>query len=633
MAAIRKAIKLHKVNTILAIVFALVGGAIYLWYSIQFANTQRSTIDEGLFLYKGYLFASGVYHPFQVNGPHTEYGPLSYLIPGYIQLWFGAGLQTGRVFAVVVGILGLAGLWGAAKRLGGSWWATGAVWVAVLNPAVIRFYSFGISQGLVSCLLMWALFLALGSDRRVWETALSSVLAGLILLTRQNMAPVLPILLIYIFWQYGRKHGLIATLAGAIVVMLGHAIFWPGILMMWAPWLPASLTPFLDAWRLPAGSTAGLEFHHDWMAWVYSLLEGFRFHFVALVGSIIGLVLWPTRKEWKSEWQYRTGIFLAVLYFVLLGMHIWAGLGFGGINYGNAYTVNPYLAFFTYVGLLLTITVFTNLRGRLSIFRQIMIVLLVVSISLGIGYGDFDSTDEFLLNLHIPRIQTFLRTGKILPGNVPLWEYFTDKFGIAYATSRWLIPMLSGVLVGLLILLVSFTIWSLSKKGKFTYFHSSYGKITAITFMLAGIILSPSAALGGGFNQWQCNQNVIKTYEQAGRGLANTISPKDHVYWVGGNAVAVLLYSPGINVHPQQLDWQWNYYLGGDAEMLARLGYWNDALATQWLQEADVIIIQQEYGDSSLQTYLDSNGYSNVLSTNEKMNCSSDSILLVYRKQ
>ena len=290
---LKKQINKWGTKTGLAMAFALAGMAVYLAFSIHFANTQRSTIDEGLYLYKGYLFAKGIYQPFQEYGPRTEYSPLSFLIPGYIQLWFGPGLLTGRIFAILVGILALWGLWAAARNLAGPWWATAAVWAVALNPAIIRFYSFGLSQGLVICLLMWMLFLALGRNRSTWQTCLGAVLAGLALLVRQNMAPVLPILLVYIFWQFGRKQGLLSTLAGVSVVILGNLVFWPGILMAWAPWLPASLTPFLDAWRPPEGVTPALNFRPDGLTRLYTLLEGLRFHFVSLVGSIIGLMLWP----------------------------------------------------------------------------------------------------------------------------------------------------------------------------------------------------------------------------------------------------------------------------------------------------------------------------------------------------
>jgi hypothetical protein len=629
---LKRLVNLRGATASIALVLALMGAVVYLAFSIHFANTQRSTIDEGLFLYKGYLFATNTYHPFQDYGPHTEYGPLSYLIPGYIQLWFGPGLRTGRIFAVIIGVLALLGLWAAARRLAGPWWAVAAVWAVALNPAIIRFYSFGLSQGLVACLLMWTLFFALGKDRPTWQTSLSAVLAGLILLTRQNMAPVLPVLLVYIFWQYGRKQGLISTLAGTIIIVVGHIIFWPGILMMWAPWLPASLTPFLNKWRLPEGITPSLNFQPDWLARLYSLLEGFRFHFVSLVGSIVGLALWSARKAWKTEQQYRSGVFLAVLFFLLLGLHAWAGLGFSGINFGNASTFNPYLAFFNYIGLLFTISVFSNIQKHLATARQIVLGALVILISIGIGYGGFGRASDFLLSLRIPRIRSFLTTGKILPGYVPLWDYLASKFGITYHTAHWMIDSLAGLLSGLLILLISFAIWSYLKRRRLFQFFS-YGVITASVFMLTGLLFSPTVPLGGGFTQWQCDQNVIATYQNAGQYLARVIPPGSQIYWEGGDSVAVLLYVPGIKIYPQQLDWQWNYWLDGDPDALSRLGHWNIDLAEQWRRDADVIIIQQEYYNSSWQALLSSDGYSEALKTNENLNCIPDSSLLVYHKR
>ena len=611
----------------IALVFTLIGAVVYLAFSIHFANTQRSTIDEGLYLYKGYLFAKGFYHPFQDYGPRTEYSPLAYLIPGYIQLWFGPSLLTGRIFAIIVGVLALSGLWATARKMAGPWWATMAVWAVALNPAIIRFYSFGLSQGLVTCLLMWMLFLALGRNRSAWQTGLSAVLASLILLTRQNMAPVLPILLVYIFWQFGRKQGLLSTLASGVVVIVGNAIFWPGILMAWAPWLPAGLTPFLDAWRQPEGVTPALNFLPNGVTRLYTLLEGLRFHFVSLVGPIVGLVLWPARKSWKSEQEFRSGVFLAVLFFVLLGLHIWAGLGLGGINYGNAFTVNPYLAFFTYIGCLLTIVVFSNFQNHLSATRQIVLSVFIILISTSVGYGSFLNTGDFLAHIRIPRILSLFTTGRILPG-VPIWDTLANKYGIALNTSQRILPLLAGLFCGSLVLLIGFAVWSFLKHKKVLQSYS-FGVITMAVFLLAGIFFSPTVALGGGFDQWDCNMNVIKAYAQTGQFLASNLSPNDLVYWDGMNAVAVLLYVPNIVIFPQQLDDQWNYFHGGDSNALARLGLWNDQLAKLWRDQANVIIIQQvDYSD--WQSYLDKSGFIELQPLKTPLNCEPDTFLRIF---
>jgi hypothetical protein len=627
----KRNIELWGIKTWIALTAALLGAAVYLAFSIHFANTQRPTIDEGLYLYKGYLFAKDIYHPYQDYGPRTEYSPLSYLIPGYIQLWFGPGLRTGRTFAIIVGVLALLGLWASARRLAGPWWAALAVWAVALNPAVIRFYSFGLSQGLAICLLMWTLFLVLGEGRSIWQTCLSAALAGLILLSRQNMAPVLPILLVFIFWQYGRKQGLLSTLAGLAVVTIGFLIFWPGILEAWAPWLPASLTPFLNAWRLPAGITSILNSQPDWRTMLYAFLEGIRFHFVAVAGSIVGLVLWPARKAWKSEQKFRSGVFLAVLFFLLFVIHTWAGLGIGGINYGNAYTVNPYYAFFSYTGLLVTVAIFSNRQKHISIVKQVVLSGFIILLSTGVGYGSFLITSGILQHIRIPRISSFLSTGKLIPSNVALWDFLAIKYGIAYNTSRWVLPLLAGLLSGLLILLIGFGIWLVFRHKRSFQFYTPETSIAAV-FLLAGMLLSPSIALGGGFTQWDCNMNVIQSYEQTGQFLASNIPANDLVYWDGGNAVGLLLYAPNLRIIPQQLDGQWNYFLGGDSNALARLGLWNDDLAKLWRDKANVIITQQ-VNYSKWQLYLQDSKFVEVDPPQIPVNCESNTYLRIFIRE
>ena len=101
---------------------------------------------------------------------------------------------------------------------------------------------------------MWILVFSLKKYRSDWQITAGTILAGILLLTRQNMAPVLLLLVLYIFWQYGKKQGWIAVLAGTVTLLAGHLAFWPGILSIWTPWLPSTLTPFLETWRVPAGA-------------------------------------------------------------------------------------------------------------------------------------------------------------------------------------------------------------------------------------------------------------------------------------------------------------------------------------------------------------------------------------------
>ena len=141
---------------------AILGGLYYAWQTWGYAHSQRSRLDEGLYMVKGLYFAIGRYWPFQDYGPLTNHMPLSFVIPGYIQAWFGPGVRTGRYFAVLLSILTLVAVWLAARRLAGRWWAAAAVGAMALNTFIVKTYSIGLSQVLVAVLLAWSLALVVG---------------------------------------------------------------------------------------------------------------------------------------------------------------------------------------------------------------------------------------------------------------------------------------------------------------------------------------------------------------------------------------------------------------------------------------------------------------------------------------
>ncbi|MCZ7552379.1 MAG: hypothetical protein M5U05_07300 [Anaerolineales bacterium] len=68
-------------------------------------------------------------------------------------------------------------------------------------------------------------------------------------------------------------------------------------------------------------------------------------------------------------------------------------------------------------------------------------------------------------------------------------------------------------------------------------------------------------------------------------------------------SAAPLLYVPDIRIYPPQINDGYSFYLDGDPELLLREGRWNRALDQQWLQEADVVLIEdriysQKYRDA-----------------------------------
>jgi hypothetical protein len=263
--------------------------------------------------------------------------------------------------------------------------------------------------------------------------------------------------------------------------------------------------------------------------------------------------------------------------------------------------------------------------------KQVVLSGFIILLSTGVGYGSFLITSGILQHIRIPRISSFLSTGKLIPSNVALWDFLAIKYGIAYNTSRWVLPLLAGLLSGLLILLIGFGIWLVFRHKRSFQFYTPETSIAAV-FLLAGMLLSPSIALGGGFTQWDCNMNVIQSYEQTGQFLASNIPANDLVYWDGGNAVGLLLYAPNLRIIPQQLDGQWNYFLSGDSNALARLGLWNDDLAKFWRDKANVIITQQ-VNYSKWQLYLQDSKFVEVDPPQIPVNCESNTYLRIFIRE
>jgi hypothetical protein len=608
------------------LVLALVSFVAYLNQAINLAFTQRSILDEGLYLYKGYLFAQGIFSPYQDYGFWTQKTPLSYLAYGWIQQIFGPGLRTGRFFSVFLGALAVLGLALVAWRIGGLWWGAAAISIVAFNPVSIGYFSIAMSQSLVACLLMWMLFFTLGKERPRWQIFLGSLLAGIMVIARQNMVPVLIILAFYLIWQRGWKTGLLAAGISLIPAVSIHIVYWPEILKMWTPWIPANPTPFLDPWRLflpmsMQATSSGIS------AKIVSFLEGFRFHFTALTGGLAALLLWPSGKYWKDRNQQGNAVFLLTLFFVLWGVHLWGGLGNTTANNNNAFTYNPYLAFFDFLGILTFVSVSHSLKRPVALVQQIFVPLVLFIECVGIGYGGFEVLGNALATIQIPRVRDFFTTWKFLPGNVKLWQIFANKFGMEYGTLRFLLPTIAIGSCGLLLILLSLGLWlSLRRKPSMAM---PFVTMVVTIFLIIGTVFAPTPVLSGGFHAFSCTGNVIEAFEKSGQYLAETIPAGSQVYWDGENAAAVLLYVPDIRIFPQQFDGAWNYVEAGNSDMLARYGFWDKELATRWQAEADVFLFQAK-NYPGWEAYVNTEKFNEPPRSTYPLNCAQDTFMRIF---
>jgi hypothetical protein len=564
----------------------LLGALIYFIQAIIFAHTNISGLDEGSYLYKGYLFVTGVYKPFEPYGPLTNKAPLAFLIPGMAEFIFGPGLRTGRYFAIFLGLLTLLGTWITARRFGGKWLAAGAVWAFVLSPIIINVQAIAASEVIIACMLAWMCALVLGEDRPAWQIILGAILAALTILTRQNMVVVLPLLVLYVFWQHGIRMGLWSMLAGGLVLLIGHLVYWPNILTIWAPWLPENLTPFLNPYRLPEDAIPIWDPSIDLGNRVIAFFLGIRHHIIPVVGAFTALVLWSRPREWKSSSPMRAGVFLAVLYMLLFAMHAWAAVASQYESYSCVFCLTAYLAFFDPLGILLAVVAIAGSWNRNpSMVLKITAVFLVLVFSAGIGLSAFENVDRPLLDFPIPR----MREGRILAGTTPLVVFLSNKFALSLVLIKKYLAFSLGLLAGVLVLLLSFWLWRRSRR---IGYKSDFSFVMLNVFLALSFLFSPFLNTGGDLTD--CAQDVIVSNEEVGRYLSQVIPPDSLVYWDGGLSFTPLTYVSDIRIFPPQINDGYTYRNGGDPDLLYRFSHWNNELNEEWKAQADVFIIEEK---------------------------------------
>lgn len=563
----------------LPLVLAGAGAILYLIRAIIYAHTTVSSLDEGSYLIKGMFYLNGVYTPFEPYGPLTNKAPFAFLIPGIAEYVFGAGLRTGRYFSIFLGLLTILGVWITARRWTDNWLAAFTVWVFALSPMIIKLHARAVSEVIIACILAWICVLILDKERPLWQAILAAALAAVAVFTRQNMAPILPFLILYTFWQHGKQKGIWAFVTGSFFFLAFHIFYWPRVMTIWTPWLPENLTPFLDPFRIPTDSVPIWDPNIDFWNRLNSFFQGIRYHFIPLIGGLFGLILLPPRSDWKSAPAMRAAVFLAVSYFVLAAMHGWAAIASQYESYSCVFCFSNYLGFFDPLGILFfVITLAYAWSQNPNRVVQIFSVLAVVAVATGIGYSLFEQVGSGLLNLPIvPRI----RSGGL--GFVAIVNALTQGLAMPLVqVKRWISSSL-GFLTGLAVLLASFFISKRAQKPNFT--------LTLVnSFLVTGFVLSPILHLGE--SRLDCDTDIIRDHEELGAYLASIIPAGSLVYWDGGNAYTPMIYVPEARIFPPQINDGYTFHIGGDPDVLYYFSHWNSELDSRWRAEADIFIIE-----------------------------------------
>ncbi|CAG0953895.1 hypothetical protein ANAEL_00221 [Anaerolineales bacterium] len=596
----------------MANVAALIGLMAYFTQAVIFAHTTVSNLDEGAYLLKGYLFASEQYRPFE-PGISTTKAPLSFLIPGYVQLLFGPGLRTGRYLAVFFGVMAVIGTWVAAQRIGGKWLAAGSVWVFALSPTIIKYYSGGATQSTIACLLAWSLVLVLGENRPIWQLIMSGLLTGIMIMVRQNMLPVLPALALYAFWQHGWK-SLGLLLSGLLVLTMVHITYWPDILQLWY-WVPLVTIP---AQAVYSGGGTPVWSPNIWFdSRLLSTFQAVRFHFIPLVGGLVSIFLWTRLSAWKSRADFRIGLFLQVLFWGLFYMHAAAAIG---QDY-CVFCFSPYIAFFNVAGILLVAISIRNWNWRPPLVIQVLLIIFLLVIFAGVSFSAFESIGDWLLSLPAPRMRDF----RILPGFVTWGEIISNKFHLDHNRSMRYASTVFGLVVGTLVMIAGYLIWFRLRRDLTVKFAAFF----AALILALGLLFSPVLHAS---TKADCDVDVIAGNEQIGEHLRGIIPPGSLVYWDGGLSAAPLLYLPGVRIFPPQINGGYTFLSNGDREQLYKFGYWNEEMDAEWKATADFFIIEDwRYAD--WKSFLAPDQFDEFPRSSVGTSCLEGSILRVFRRK
>ena len=602
----------------LPVFLTIAGFLAYLLQAVEIARTTTSFLDEGLYLYKGYLFANGFQTPFADYGLWTNHAILSFLIPGTIQQWFGPGLETGRYSMIFLSLFTLFGLWVFARRWGNAWWAAGLVWVMALNPAEIKIHTLAISEGLVAALLVWIVVLTVGERCPLWQILLGAALTAPLVLTRENMAFVPPILFLYIFWQHGWKTGLLAMLCTAILFLGGNAFYFPQNLKFWAIRVPDFPFSFLRAWKM---STAGgvpipePEASNLYRMILYFWLT-FRLHFVSLVSAVTVWLLLPYHAIRPVSERMRAVIFLSVLLIVLYIAHVQVAF-FGEFCIS---CILLYVGYFDFLGLMLLVIAAPILLGQLTSLRRTFVFAVISLLILGVGFSSHEDLSSDFAKAMIERLDGTYLWGAMI-------HYITLPQLVLFRVTFVLLVSVLVIVVGAIVLLLLYR--RFKDRG---LSERRIGLLALDLFLILGLILSPTKVLGLGNDFFACDgTNVFASYRKAGAELSRVIEPGSTIYWEG-RIPAIFLYLPEVKVYPPQLNHVHSYYIGGDSDTLLRYSQWNDKLAQQWLDEADYIMFQNTEKVYLTDQMLESGKYVKVMSAPRAEKCRWQSVIQVYRR-
>ena len=578
--------------------------------------TLPTIMDEGSYGIKGLLFTSGKYKPFQDYGPWTNKMPLAFLFPGYIQQAFGHGLGVLRSASFIMMLAMMALLYATGKRI---WNPYGGVLVLIFfcfNPAIDNFYSLANSQVYTALWLTISAYFVFGRSQNTVDLVLSNIAAVIAVLTRENVAPYLLLLNIFIVWKFGIRKSIPILVAGALVFVIGHWFFWPGILKIWAKWMPRPLTPFLDPFRYAGGGKVSWKLtgiKPDLIATINSFMQGIASNFYALVG----LVALPFVVNWKNFTKnngFKDLLFLCATLLVLNISH-----GFITLDDGSCiYCFPGYLSFYLPLGIMFTTLVLKYVH-ELPRQKGIFFVLLASALFTTSNWFIYRQSLESLLYNKVPSLVSE-------NGVQPLLFILQQNFGASPDFLKIYYPVILGLASFVFIL---YSIWVIT--------HSLLGNRKAhelvFNIMLVFSLLAPPLA-----NVWMdwrpredtCKADVLAAHQTVDAELKKVIPINSKVYWLGESTTPFLTMD--VVLYPQQINDGFSFKVGSKDDVAEKYGFWNANISAKWADDADYLMIEERYLANPIIESFDLKKFKRIAKTSPLNPCDPTSRYFIYTR-
>jgi hypothetical protein len=193
-----------------AALYCVEGGAL--------AERMVTWTDESAYVHLGYLAATGQISLFQDELTGSRM-PLPFWIVGGSQVLWGRSLRAARLTALAIGLVALALVALIARRLAGDLAGILAAFFFATQGVLVGYFATGTYHSLAAGILLGGVALIV-CLRPPWGPVLGMATLSLLFLTRTNLWPVIPGVLLVLLWEALGVRRRLALVAAAAAVPL-----------------------------------------------------------------------------------------------------------------------------------------------------------------------------------------------------------------------------------------------------------------------------------------------------------------------------------------------------------------------------------------------------------------------------